>query len=177
METGSAARQEIPRIFGTRKFSPYPQAPGTCPYPEPAPSSPTTPSHFLKIRLNIILPSTSGSPQWSLSLLLTSNIIFLTLWTTFRPITADVQLVFFLHSFLFCPSLYGTLSLFSTNHYCVEWKENGKEGSKNWLLQKKSRAMLMFNRKAMTQRIFRDISAGAELPICLRILLSYLLNV
>ena len=44
---------------------PYSQAPATCPYPEPTPSSP---SHFLKIHFNIILPSTSWSPQWSLSL-------------------------------------------------------------------------------------------------------------
>ena len=45
--------------------SPYPQVPPTCPYPEPTPSSP---SNFLKIHLNIILPSTSWSPQWPLSL-------------------------------------------------------------------------------------------------------------
>jgi len=45
---------------------PHSQVPATCPYPEPDPSS-LCPSHFLKIRFNIILPSTPGSPKWSLS--------------------------------------------------------------------------------------------------------------
>ena len=61
--TGSAASREIPRIFGTTH---------KCPPPVPILSQlhpvTTTPSHFLKIHLNIILPSTSGSPQWSLTL-------------------------------------------------------------------------------------------------------------
>jgi hypothetical protein len=45
--------------------------PYKCPPPVPILSPlhpvPTTPSHFLKIHLNIFLPSTSGSPQWSRS--------------------------------------------------------------------------------------------------------------
>jgi hypothetical protein len=47
---------------------PYSQVPATCLYPEPTQSSPYPTSHFLKIHLNIILPSTPGCPQWSLSL-------------------------------------------------------------------------------------------------------------
>ena len=47
---------------------PYSQQPVTYPYPEPTHPVPTTPSHFLKIHLNIIFPSTSWSPQWSHSL-------------------------------------------------------------------------------------------------------------
>jgi hypothetical protein len=43
---------------------PHSQVPATCLYPDPAQSSPWP----QKICVNIILPSTSGSPQWSFSL-------------------------------------------------------------------------------------------------------------
>ena len=41
--TGSAASQEIPRIFGTRRFLTVFKVPATCPYPEPTPSIPHNP--------------------------------------------------------------------------------------------------------------------------------------
>ena len=47
---------------------PHSQEPATCLYPEPARSSPYPTSHFLKIHLNIILPTTSVSPKWSITL-------------------------------------------------------------------------------------------------------------
>ena len=66
--TGFAANQEISRILWNPKVH---YRTHKCPPPVPLLSQlhpvPTTPSDLLNIHLNIILPSTSWSPQWSLS--------------------------------------------------------------------------------------------------------------
>ena len=47
---------------------PHSQVPATCHRSEPAQSSPRPPSHFLKIHLHIILPSTPKPSKWPFSL-------------------------------------------------------------------------------------------------------------
>jgi hypothetical protein len=63
------ASQEVPRNSMEPEGSlSHSQVPATCLYPEPVRSSPYFHIPLLKIHLNIILPSTPGTPQWSLSL-------------------------------------------------------------------------------------------------------------
>ena len=65
---GSQLVKKFPAFYGTRKFITALMSPTTCPYPGPAQSSPYSHIPLREIRLSIILPSTSGSPKWSVSL-------------------------------------------------------------------------------------------------------------
>ena len=67
--TGFAVNQEIPRILWNPKVHCRThKRPPPVPFLNQLHPVPTTPSHFLKIHLNIILPSTSWSHQWTPSL-------------------------------------------------------------------------------------------------------------
>jgi len=66
-QTGLKLVKNFTAYYGTRRFIKAFTSAATCPYPKPARSSPYATYQFLKIHLNIIFTSTSGSPQWSLT--------------------------------------------------------------------------------------------------------------
>jgi len=66
--TGFQLVQKFPACYETRRFITAYTSDCYLPYSEPPRSSPHFTSYFLKIHLNIILPSMPGSPKWPLSL-------------------------------------------------------------------------------------------------------------
>jgi len=60
--TGFQVDKKFPAFMEPEGSLPHSQVPSTCPYSEPANLVHTPTSHFLKIELNIILPSTPRSP-------------------------------------------------------------------------------------------------------------------
>ena len=123
--TGFAANQEIPRILCEPKVH---HSTHKRPPPVPILSSlhpvPTTPSHFLNIHLNIILPSTSWSPQWSLSLRFPhQNLVhtspFLHTWHMSRPSQSSR----FYHPKLFNILIYPTQTTIQWVQLKLSWRQ------------------------------------------------------
>ena len=131
-----AASQEIPRILRNPKFH-YRIHKCSLPVPLLSHLVPVPASHFLKIHLNIILPSRPGSPNWSLSLRIPHQnpvyafllhappISFFSIWSPKQYwASTDVQMqptykaagcIHVVYAFLIC--ILSLLCVFSTYHF------------------------------------------------------------
>jgi len=88
--------KKLTSFYRTRRFIGAFKVPAIRPYPQSVQSSPCPPSHCLKFHFKIILPSTPGYSQWSLSPGFPTKILYTSLLSPYMPQFSPISFFLFI---------------------------------------------------------------------------------